>query len=254
MAGAIKQISVEHGLDPRDFVLFCYGGGGPLHGSALARELSIPTVVIPAEPGNFSAIGMLLADARIDLSKTFTGRLNEEQVVSVREIFAGMEAEARQALAEEFGAAEVFYEHHLEMRYVGQRHNIKVPIDSLEGLEAIRSAFDRDYKRRYGHADSKTPAEIQAVHLSAFARQRRPDLTKLPRIAETPTAPTKRRAYFGAAGGTVEAAVYDRASLEPGFKAEGPALIEEYGSTTLVSPGDSFEIGTLREIRISIGK
>ena len=77
MAGAIKKISVEHGLDPRDFVLFCYGGGGPLHASALARELSIPTVVIPPEPGNFSAVGMLLADARLDVSKTFTGRLND---------------------------------------------------------------------------------------------------------------------------------------------------------------------------------
>src|SRR5262249_23892108 len=67
MAGAIKQVSVEHGLDPREFVLFCYGGGGPLHASALARELAIPTVVIPPEPGNFSAVGMLLADARLDL-------------------------------------------------------------------------------------------------------------------------------------------------------------------------------------------
>ncbi len=73
MAGAIRKISVEHGLDPRDFVLFSYGGGGPLHSCALARELSIPTVVIPPEPGNFSAIGMLLADARIDTSKTFVG-------------------------------------------------------------------------------------------------------------------------------------------------------------------------------------
>src|SRR5262249_57039176 len=75
MAGAIKQLSVEHGLDPREFGLFCYGGGGPLHAGALARELSIPTVVIPPEPGNFSAVGMLLADARLDLSKTFTGLL-----------------------------------------------------------------------------------------------------------------------------------------------------------------------------------
>ena len=69
MAGAIKQVSVEHGLDPRDFVLFCYGGGGPLHASALAHELSIPTVIIPPEPGNFSAMGMLLADARLDVRR-----------------------------------------------------------------------------------------------------------------------------------------------------------------------------------------
>src|SRR4029077_2095224 len=91
MAGAIKQISVEHGLDPREFVLFCYGGGGPLHASALARELSIPTVVIPPEPGNFSAVGMLLADARLDLSKTFTGVLNDDTIAAFTDRFAEME-------------------------------------------------------------------------------------------------------------------------------------------------------------------
>src|ERR1700685_4112556 len=80
MAGAIKQVSVEHGLDPRDFVLFCYGGGGPLHASALARELSIPSVVIPPEPGNFSAVGMLLADGGVDSSKTFVGPLSVDEV------------------------------------------------------------------------------------------------------------------------------------------------------------------------------
>src|SRR5207302_10186468 len=91
MAGAIRRVSVEHGLDPRDFVLFSYGGGGPLHASALARELSIPTAVVPPAPGNFSAIGMLLADARIDLSKTFTGLLDEGTVALLQELFSEME-------------------------------------------------------------------------------------------------------------------------------------------------------------------
>src|SRR5580692_11795791 len=94
MAGAIKQISIEHGLDPREFVLFCYGGGGPLHASALARELSIPTVVVPPEPGNFSAVGMLLADARLALSKTFVGVLNDGTVAALAAAFAGMEGQA----------------------------------------------------------------------------------------------------------------------------------------------------------------
>ena len=156
MAGAIKQISVEHGLDPRDFVLFCYGGGGPLHASALARELSIPTVVIPPEPGNFSAVGMLLADARLDLSKTFTGVLDDDD----RRVLGWtpsptMEEEARASLVRDFGADEVLFERYAEMRYRGQRHNIKVPITGLDDPAAIRAAFDRDYKRRYGHADAR---------------------------------------------------------------------------------------------------
>ncbi|MGE5537029.1 MAG: hydantoinase/oxoprolinase family protein [Gemmatimonas sp.] len=250
MAGAIRQVSVEHGLDPRDFILFSYGGGGPLHGSALAHELNIPTLVIPPAPGNFSAVGMLLADARIDASKTFTARLGDESVKAMQETFAAMEREAAGDLANEFGASDVFYERHAEMRYVGQNHSIKVPVSGLSDPAAIKAAFERDYKRRYGHADARAASEIQALHLSAFARQKRPDLAKLPQIAATAAPVGKRQVYFGAQGGWAESAVFDRASLKPGFKAQGPAVIEEYGSTTLVAPGDSFEIGPMHEIRI----
>jgi N-methylhydantoinase A len=247
MAGAIKQVSVEHGLDPREFTLFCYGGGGPLHASALARELSIPRVLIPPEPGNFSAIGMLLADARLDVSKTFVGALNDNTVATLNESFAEMETEAHAALIREFGAGDVLFERHAEMRYVGQRHNIKVAIGNTETLADIRSDFDREYQRRYGHADARAKAEIQALHLSAFTRLRRPDLHRLPR-PELPLRRAGTRAVYFGRQGMLEAKVYDRASLPAGFAADGPAIIEEYGSTTLVWPGDRFTIGELHEI------
>jgi N-methylhydantoinase A len=253
MAGAIKQISVEHGLDPREFVLFCYGGGGPLHASALARELSIPTVVIPPEPGNFSAVGMLLADARLDLSKTFVGVLDETTVDQLRHAFGEMEEEARAALHRDFGAGEVMFERHAEMRYTGQRHNIKVPISGLSDAESIRRAFDHDYKRRYGHADTRAAAELQALHLSAFTRLRRPELARLPRARASASRIDTRPVYFGEAGGIRNAQVHDRTSLPVGFKGSGPALIEEYGSTTLIWPGDRFEVGELGEIRVHVG-
>ncbi len=253
MAGAIRQVSVEHGLDPRDFVLFCYGGGGPLHASALARELSIPTVVVPPAPGNFSAIGMLLADARIDLSKTYTGVLTEDAIKPVQDAFASMEAEAAASLRAEFGAREILFERHAEMRYLGQRHNIKVPVGGAGDHASVRQAFERDYKRRYGHSDPANPAELQALHISAFARQQRPDLSALAPAVEAASAPTTRRVHFQEEGGFVDAAVYQRAGLAPGFAASGPAVIEEYGSTTLVGPSDRFEIGRLREIRIHCG-
>ena len=254
MAGAIKQISVEHGLDPREFVLFCYGGGGPLHACALARELSIPTVVIPPEPGNFSAVGMLLADARLDLSETFVGVLNDATIARLNDEFAKMEADARASLAREFGSGEVLFERFGEMRYTGQRHNIKVPISGLADVAGIRQAFDRDYKRRYGHADARATAEFQALHLSAFTRLRQPELAHLPRPQSAERAVKTRPVYVGDAGGQAEAKVYERTALAPGFTGEGPALIEEYGSTTLIWPGDKFEVGKLGEIRISIGQ
>jgi N-methylhydantoinase A len=250
MAGAIKQITVEHGIDPREYVLFCYGGGGPLHASALARELSIPTVIFPPEPGNFSAVGMLLADARLDVSKTFVGALTEGTVASLRDAFGEMQQQARATLIREFGAGETFFERHAEMRYSGQRHNIKVPISGMADVADIRRAFDRDYKRRYGHADSKAAAELQALHLSAIARLRRPELGRLHRPQGGTAAGGARDVYFGEAGGTLDTRVYDRTALAPGFRGDGPSLIEEYGSTTLVRPGDRFEIGELGEIRL----
>jgi N-methylhydantoinase A len=248
MAGAIRKISVEHGLDPRDFILFRYGGGGPLHACALAHELSIPTVVIPPEPGNFSAIGMLLADARIDSSKTFVGILDDKSVPAMAKVFSAMEKEAATALAAEFGTGDVFFEHHAEMRYRGQRHNIKVPVSGLKDAEQIRAAFERDYKRRYGHADAKAPAEFQALHLSAFARLKQPAIARLPRAAAKSQPAHTRRIYIGNAGGWLEAQIYHRDALEPGFSGAGPAVIEEYGSTTVVWPGDRFEVGELHEI------
>jgi N-methylhydantoinase A len=252
MAGAIKQVSIEHGRDPREFVLFCYGGSGPLHAAGLARELSIPTVVIPPEPGNFSAVGMLLADARLDLSKTFVGPLDERTASLVPDVFGEMERKAQAALARDFGAGEVLFERRAEMRYAGQRHNIKVPIAARAGVDGIRQAFDRDYKRRYGHSDRNAAAELQALHLSAFRRLARPDLERLPRAQAASGGAETRHVYFGQDGGMRDAAVYQRISLPAGFQGRGPAVIEEYGSTTLVWPDDRFEIGRLGEICIHL--
>jgi N-methylhydantoinase A len=252
MAGAIKQVSIEHGRDPREFVLFCYGGSGPLHAGALARELSIPTVVIPPEPGNFSAVGMLLADARLDLSKTFVGPLDQRIAFSLPEMFGEMEGEARAALARDFGAGEVLFERYVEMRYVGQRHNIKVPIPARPDVDGIRQAFGREYQLRYGHSDGNAAAELQALHLSAFRRLARPDLERLPRAPAASGCTESRLVYFGQADGMRDAEVYQRVSLPPGFQGRVPAVIEEYGSTTLVWPDDRFEIGRLGEICIHL--
>jgi N-methylhydantoinase A len=250
MAGAIRKISVEHGLDPRDFILFSYGGGGPLHACALARELSIPTIVIPPEPGNFSAIGMLLADARIDTSKTFVGILDDKAAPAMAEIFGMMESEAAAALEAEFGTGSIFFEHYAEMRYRGQRHNIKVPVSGLEDTGAIRLAFEGDYKRRYGHADAKAAAEFQALHLSAFARLKQPEIGYLPRPSTKAQPMRTRKIHIANAGGWLEAQIFHRGALQPGFSSTGPAVIEEYGSTTIIWPGDRFEIGELQEIRV----
>jgi N-methylhydantoinase A len=253
MAGAIRRVSVEHGRDPREFVLFAYGGGGPLHASALARELSIPIVIVPPEPGTFSATGMLLADARVDDATTFVARFEPATLEAMDDHFSAMETAARAALRAEFGETAVHFERFAEMRYVGQRHNIKVPIPPHSDVAAIRRAFDEDYRRRYGHADANVPAEFQALHLSAFARLDRPDIRRLPRPQRPAREAELRSVYFGPELGSCEARVYDRYALAPGFRANGPAVLEEYGSTTVIWPQDRFAIGDLYEIRIDCG-
>ena len=157
---------------------------GRWRGSLPPASTSSPTVVVPPEPGNFSALGMLLADARLDLSKTFVSVLGDGMMASLNAAFAEMEGEARAALTRDFAAKSVLFERHAEMRYAGQRHNIKVPISGFDDVAGIRAAFVRDYKRRYGHADPKAAAELQALHLSAFTRLNRPELTRLPRRAQ----------------------------------------------------------------------
>ena len=252
MAGAIRRLTIEHGRDPRDFVLFSYGGGGPLHANALARELSIPMVVVPREPGNFSASGMAMADARLDTSQTFVGDLGEASLAKMMAAYSAMEAEARAAIEREIGQGEILFERAAEMRYRGQRHNIKVPIGALSDPAGLRDAFDRDYRRRYGHADQRAKVEVQALHLSAIARlARHGGALAAPR--DSRGGRRTRAVYFGKATGQLETAIFDRAALAPGFSAEGPAIIEEYGSTTVILPGDRFKIGARGEILIHVG-
>jgi N-methylhydantoinase A len=251
MAGAIRRISIEHGLDPRDFVLFAYGGGGPLHAAALARDLSIPTVIIPPEPGNFSAIGMLLADARLDQSKTFVAALDGKSAAAMNLAIAEMERTIAEDLKKEFGAAQLEFERHAEMRYRGQRSNIKVTVTGLGDADAFRQAFEREYCKRFGQTNPQGTIEFQVLHASASAVMKRPDIGKLPRHVTAGAAPASRIVYYGKACGTLRAQVFQRSMLEPGFVGNGPAIIEEYGSATLVWPGDRFEIGRLHEIRLS---
>jgi len=253
MAGAIRRVSIEHGLDPRDFVLFAYGGGGPLHASALARELKIPTVVIPPEPGNFSAMGMLFADARLDQSKTFLTPLTEESMETMRRELAVMEDSIAVSLKQEFGAGTPRFERHAEMRYRGQHNNIKVPIPDIDSLAALKKSFETVYRGRFGQINETGPIEFQVLLSSGFATVQRPDIARLPRPIHPETAPTVRAVHFGAAG-LQQAKVYQRFALKPGFAAAGPAVIEEYGSTTLVWPGDRFEVGTLMELRVTCGE
>jgi N-methylhydantoinase A len=252
MSSIIKKVSIARGYDPRDFALFCYGGGGPLHAVELARALNIPRVVVPPEPGNFSAIGMLLANPRLDISRTVVARLDAESLARLNAVCAELETEGRAALRREFGAGEITIEREAEMRYKGQHHSIKIPFEPVDDAATLRARFDREYLRRYGHANPAADAEVVVLHSLATLQTRRPDIGGLARGAghDVPRAVEVRPVYFLEEDRFMPTQVYDRAGLEPGRRGRGPALIVEYGSSTLIGPNDAFVIGKLGEIDI----
>ncbi|MDA0260873.1 MAG: hydantoinase/oxoprolinase family protein, partial [Proteobacteria bacterium] len=153
MATAIKEITIERGRDVRDFALFVFGGGGPLHGIDLARELGIPQVIVPPEPGNFSALGMLFADARVDEAQSFRLNIDEVSSTALQEQIRGLTSRVEKTLREEFSAESVVFEYQAEMRFRGQRHSLRVGFAPQEDMTVLRKSFFAEYLRKYGHVD-----------------------------------------------------------------------------------------------------
>jgi N-methylhydantoinase A len=252
MGDAIREITIERGRDVREYELFVFGGGGPLHGAALARELHIPRVIVPPEPGNFSAIGMLLSDARVDESRTIIRPLNARSLDEIGAICAEMMDRCRRQLLEEFRLDNFSSDLVLELRYKGQKHSLRIVSNATSNHEAIKQQFDSAYTKRYGHSDPGNSVEIVGIHVSVHALTDHPELKSLVSRAPDlkPEAATRRLVYFSDISKRVDTPVFARPSLPARFAASGPAIIEEYGSTTVVGPFDRFEIGDLGEIII----
>jgi N-methylhydantoinase A len=252
MSSIIKKVSIARGYDPRGFALFCYGGGGPLHGVELARALKIPRVIVPPEPGNFSALGMLLADPRLDIAQTVVVRLDAETLAHVSQIFGELAERGRAALRREFGEGTVEVEREAEMRYKGQHHSIKIPISEADDAATLRARFDLEYLRRYGHANEAAEVQIVVLHSLATLRMKQPEIADLTRFSDgsTKAEPAIRAVFFLEEDRFLPTQIYSRYSLPHGYSGRGPALIVEYGSSTLIGPEDSFTIGMLGEIEI----
>ena len=252
MASAIRQITVGRGLDPRDFALIAFGGGGPLHGAGLARELGIPELVVPPEPGIFSALGMILADARLDETLTFLRPLSAESAAEAGSRFAAMECTAADTLARDVPDAAVVFERQADMRFHGQRQSMRTPIGATTDPARMREIFEATYERRYGHVNRGAPLEFVGLVLTAIGRMERADLAHLFPAPEGEKRPIDQRpVFFAERGLRLPTPVFRRASLPPGFAQSGPAVIEEYGSTTVIGPDDQFSIGALGEIRVT---
>jgi N-methylhydantoinase A len=246
MSLAVRTVSVERGCDPRDTAMIAFGGAGPLHAVAIAREIFIPRVIIPRYPGNFSALGMLLAPWRQDFVRTFVGDLAHIDEAAAQAAFDELHIAGNERIASEgFKSGDTDMQFAADLRYRGQEHTIPVPLDGAKdliggGSETLRQTFDRLHERRYGHA---APDEsIQIVNLRLTLRAIGADtsfdwMSEIYRPEDAQPDQT-RDVIFDDPASPVTSRIVWRPGLAPGTVIEGPAVIEEPNSTTLIFPGD----------------
>lgn len=247
MVQAMRLVSVQRGYDPRDFALVSFGGAGPAHANQLARELGIPTVVVPPSPGVSSALGMLATDLRQDYRITRLQRLSSADPGAIEAQFREFEGRAVVELgAEGFPFERIRFARYLEMRYVGQ--SWRLPVDVMGGAFTradflnLEEQFARRHEEQYGYAVEGEPVEIVNIGLSAFGVI--PPLTlKAVALAPSAVASARRRVYFRETGGFLDALVWDRAELRAGQIVRGPAIVAEMDSTTVIHPGYAARVG-----------
>jgi N-methylhydantoinase A len=252
MSLAVREVSVAKGYDPRDFALVASGGAGPLHVVAIARELFIPTVVVPLFPSHFSALGMLLADERHDFIRTFYSDLATVDFATLAKIHHEMVAQATASLRHAAGAERQI---HLDLRYVGQEFTLQVPVsvDQIERADraGIRAAFDALYEHRYAHHSPDEPVEMVNMRLALVGKRTQLAFPTLggrgaPKPRQT------REVYFGDPR-PVACPIYWREDFGPGCRVAGPALIQEHGTTTVLFGGDALTMAPSGEMIIEVG-
>ena len=247
MVSAIKEISIAKGYDPRDFVLLAYGGAGPMHGALVASELDIDHVVVPPSPGNFSAFGCLVSDLQITRTRTLLVETRRGEWPTVAEAFAGLERESRAELESEgVAASDVAFRRELGIRYVGQSWELVVSIGpEVDSMRDAELAFHAAHAKRYGHG-ADAPAEVVTVRVTAVAGTAKPALPGPPGSGD-PGIRT-RPVYFD--GAWSDTAVLARPELAAGAALDGPTLVEEMGSVTVVPPGWRLEVGAIGEFHL----
>ena len=256
MAGAIRMVSLARGHDPRDFALFAFGGAGPLHAAALARELGIPKVLIPARPGLTNALGCVVADLRHDFVATVNQPLEALHEGRIGEVFAAQVASGRALLARENVAVErIETLHRADMQFQGQSHILPVAVDSpAVTIGALRAAFAAAYWRRFGVELPEIRPVLVNLHTAVIGKRRAVSLRSIaaarPRATLLEARRTARPVWFE--GGWFETPVYVREHLPVAARFEGPAIVEQLDCTTLIEPGNRVEIDAIGNLVVGV--
>jgi N-methylhydantoinase A len=254
ITGAVRGITVELGLDPKEFALLSFGGGGGLVAVDVARELSIPTVIVPPGQGAFSALGMLMADVQHDFARTSVTPLANLDAGSIEASFQELEAEAITALeAEGFGKPERRLTRTIDVRYAGQEHAVTVayPETTDDFAEIVAERFARLHERQYGHIMSD-PVEVTTLRLRGIGIIDKPSLPTVPERREgEPTRLGSRVVHLADDVQSVYS-LYSREQLLAGDSIHGPAVITEHTATTVIHEGDLLTVGSYGELVVAI--
>src|SRR5216117_1617116 len=211
---ATRVVSIERGRDPRDLTFVAFGGSGPVHGCRLARALGIPRVILPAAAGVTASLGLLAAEVRFDVARTYVRRLDAVDPAQLGRMYAEMTQQAMEVVRESAVGGEIAVARSADARYVGQGYELTVPVPPGEldapALARVRAAFDGLYAARYGYANPSEPVEVVTWKLSAVGGSPRIALAKAPTQGAGPAVKGGRRAYFPEAHGYVDTPVYDR--------------------------------------------
>jgi N-methylhydantoinase A len=246
MVNAIRLVSIDRGLDPREFTLVSFGGAGSLHSGALAEIIGIREVLIPIHQGVFSAFGLMTADMRVDESVTAGFRSDVVRVDRVNEVLVRLRDQALVRIRDEGFGARPLLEAAAEMRYLGQNYTVDIPVPITNGglddsdLEELYRQFHREHTRLYGYEIEGEIIELIHFKVAAIGPAEKPKVRELEGAG--PAAPKAQREVYFRGRGWVTTPIYERSALPPTARLEGPAVIEEPMATTLLHPRQSLDV------------
>jgi N-methylhydantoinase A len=237
MASAIKEISVERGHDPRDYVMVPYGGAGPMHAAQIAEELGISTMLIPRFPGNLSALGLIVSDVRHDDVRSWIRNLENLSFDELDREFRSMEREALSLLKEEgFEAKDILFQRSLDLRYKGQAFELNITLQNGDAQKKTAERFHARFQETYGHSRPGQTIELVNLRLSSFGLVEKPLLPAYESKGKSIVQARKDKRKVCFQGHFSETPVYERDLLPCEEMLSGPAIIEENGATTVVPP------------------
>lgn len=254
LAGAIRLVSIEKGHDPRDFALMPFGGGGPMHAVAIARQLGIPKVIIPRFPGLTSALGCVLADVRHDFVRTVNKAFGVLDAKQVDAIFASHEQAGRDLLeSERVDAQRVEVHHEADLLYQGQSHFIRVPIQS-PGFDAraVVEHFSRLYRERFGVSLTEMKPVFVNARTTVVGIRKKPDLGLFQGAHQNDgdASVGERKAFFD--GQWCDTTIYRRKRLKVGARIRGPAIVEQLDSTLVIDPGATATVDEIGNLLVDV--